>query len=65
MNFANKMKLYSCAIFNGVEEASRTPLRNFIPCYRKADKVGGLYDTISGEFFENQGTGKFLIGGEI
>lgn len=61
----SQMKLYSCAIYDGVTEGARTLLRDFKPCYRKVDKVGGLYDTVSGKFFENQGTGKFLIGGEL
>jgi hypothetical protein len=61
----SQMKLYSCAIYDGVTEGARTLLRDFKPCYRKVDKVGGLYDTVSGEFFENQGTGNFLIGGEL
>lgn len=60
-----RMKLYSCTIYDGIAEGSRTLLRDFKPCYRKADRVAGLYDTVSGTFFENQGTGNFLIGGEI
>ncbi len=61
----SKIKLYSCDIYDGVTEGIRTQLRSFKPCYRKADRVAGLYDLISGEFFENQGTGNFLLGGEI
>ena len=60
-----QMRLYSCTLYDGVTEGERTLLRDFIPCYRKADRVGGLYDTVSGEFFENAGTGEFLIGGEV
>lgn len=37
-------------------------VRNFIPCYRKRDKVAGLYDTVSGKFFTNSGTGEFITG---
>ena len=55
-----RMKLYRCRITrNGVI------VRDFIPCYRVTDGVGGLYDLVEGEFYENQGTGEFLIGGEI
>ena len=61
----SKMKLYSCAIYDGVTEGERTLLRDFKPCYRKADKVAGLYDAVNDVFYENRGTGKFLIGGEI
>ena len=38
---------------------------HFIPCYRKSDNEAGLYDLISGKFYTNNGTGNFLIGGEI
>ena len=59
-NGKTKMKLYSCQVYD-----NGTLVRDFKPCYRNADKVAGLYDTVSGTFFENQGTGEFLIGGEI
>lgn len=58
--WCSKMKLYSCQIYD-----NGTLVRDFKPCYRKRDKVGGIYDTVSGTFYENQGTGNFLIGGEI
>ena len=61
----SKMKLYSCQIYDGYTESTRTLLRDFVPCYRKSDKVGGLYDTVSGEFFENQGTGEFIVGSHL
>lgn len=61
-----KMRLYSFKIFEGsLNGNGGALLMDFKPCYRKVDKVGGLYDTVSGEFFENQGTGNFLIGGEL
>lgn len=37
-------------------------VRNFVPCYRKSDGEIGLYDTINGVFYTNQGTGVFLKG---
>ena len=40
-------------------------VRDFIPCYRKADNKAGMYDLISGEFYTNQGTGEFILGGEV
>lgn len=64
--WCSNMKLYSLKIYTGGTTVDNSILvRDFVPCYRKADRVGGLYDTVSGEFFENQGTGEFLIGGEI
>jgi hypothetical protein len=34
-------------------------IRNFVPCFRNADNIAGLYDTVSGTFYENTGTGNF------
>lgn len=38
---------------------------NWIPCYRKSDKVIGLYDLVSRTFVTNIGTGAFLVGDDI
>jgi hypothetical protein len=40
-------------------------LHDFVPCYRKADSVAGLYDIEGGEFFTNAGTGTFVVGGDV
>jgi len=37
-------------------------VRNFIPARRDSDNVVGMYDTISGRFFTNSGTGNFIAG---
>lgn len=37
---------------------------NGIPAKRKSDNVIGMYDTVSGTFFTNAGTGTFAAGGE-
>lgn len=34
-------------------------VKNFVPCLRKTDNELGMYDTISKQFYTNQGTGKF------
>lgn len=39
--------------------------QNFIPCYRKSDNEPGMYDTVSGTFFTNAGTGEFLVGNNV
>lgn len=36
-----------------------------IPCYRKADNVVGLYDTISNNFLTNSGSGTFVAGPNV
>lgn len=38
---------------------------NFIPCIRKSDNEVGMYDTVTNEFFTNQGTGYFIAGPKI
>lgn len=35
---------------------------NLIPCYRISDSKPGMYDTISGQFYTNSGTGEFITG---
>ena len=38
------------------------PVRNLIPCYRRSDSKPGMYDTVSGTFYTNSGTGEFILG---
>lgn len=40
-------------------------VRDFIPVKRKSDNVVCMYDKVSGEFFENSGTGEFIAGPEV
>lgn len=40
-------------------------IQNLIPCRRKSDNKPGMYDTVSGEFFTNQGTGEFICGPDV
>lgn len=40
-------------------------VRSFIPCYRKKDSVAGLYDIVNGVFYENKGTGEFIVGENV
>ncbi len=39
-----------------------TLVRNLIPAKRNSDSVVGMYDTVSGTFFTNAGTGSFIAG---
>ena len=59
-NRSCKMKVYGCICKNLKEE-----VRNFVPCYRKADGVIGLYDIAYGEFYTNSGTDEFIKGGDV
>ena len=52
-------KIYSLKItINGV-------VSNFIPAQRNSDGELGMYDTVSGTFFTNAGTGTFIAGPEL
>ena len=56
----NGMRIYNAKIsLNG------DIVRNMIPCYRKSDSVAGMYDTVNGVFYTNQGTGNFVLGGKF
>lgn len=52
--------LYNARISQGHEI-----VREYIPCYRKADGVIGLYERYSGTFLENSGTGAFTKGPDV
>ena len=54
------MKLYSCKLYN-----NGALVRDFVPCYRRADNEIGLYDLVNGVFYTNAGTGSFTIGGNV
>ena len=55
-----KGKLYSFTLTK-----NDVVVRDYIPCYRKADSEVGLYDLISKTFYTNQGTGDFTAGVSI
>ena len=57
----SKAKLYKCYMYDD----NGNLVRNFIPCYRKADNVVGLYDLVNNVFYTNQGTGTFNVGSDI
>lgn len=45
--------------------ASQTTLVNLIPAKRKSDEMLGLYDTVTGIFFTNAGSGSFTGGKRV
>lgn len=57
-----KAKLYRLTIY---DTDGTTPLREFVPCYRKSDSVAGLYDLVNGVFYTNAGSGTFVVGGNV
>lgn len=52
-----KMKLYNCKFYE-----NNVLKMNFIPCYRNSDNEVGLYDSVNGVFYTNQGTDSFTYG---
>ena len=70
-NRISKAKIFSANIFN-----NDNIVRDFIPCYstttvtdvdgieRTKDTIG-LYDTVEGKFYTNQGTGEFIAGPDV
>lgn len=40
-------------------------IQYLIPCYRKSDKVSGMYDLVNDYFYTNQGTGEFIVGPDV
>lgn len=55
-----KMKLYSFKIYEGDEL-----VLDLIPVKRNSDNVVCAYDTVSEEYFTNEGTGVFTAGAEV
>lgn len=53
-------RIYSLQI---IENGSM--VRDFVPCYRKADNEIGMFDLVSNTFFTNAGTGTFTKGADV
>ena len=60
VNLGLRAKCYSVKFYEGSNLE-----RDFVPCYRKADDVIGLYDLVYGTFYTNQGTGTFTKGQDV
>lgn len=43
-------------------ELNNSLVANMVPCRRNSDNELGMYDTVSGQFFTNAGTGDFVAG---
>lgn len=56
-SYGSQVRIFSATfIQNGLT------VRDLIPCRRITDNVLGMYDTISGTFFTNSGSGNFFAG---
>lgn len=58
--YTSYTKLYSAKVYE-----SGTLMRNFVPCYRKADNEVGLYDLENDAFYTNSGAGTLTKGGNV
>ena len=61
---------YACYCYAKTTEINSTKngvttTRELVPCYRKADSVVGMYDTVGNTFFTNAGTGTFTAGPNV
>lgn len=60
LSYPASMRLWSFAIYDNSEL-----VRDFVPAKRSSDGAVGLYDTVTGAFFGNSGTGAFVAGPEV
>jgi len=59
--FNTKAKMYFAKIW----DEDNALARNFVPAQRISDSVVGMYDTVTGTFFTNAGSGGFIAGPEM
>jgi len=60
VGYKASINLYGFKITEGLGIA-----HDFVPCYRKADNVIGMYDMMTGIFYTNNGTGTFSKGADV
>lgn len=56
------LKMYAKVFSQQIWDDNGTLVRNFIPAKRNSDSEIGMYDTVYGVFYTNQGTGTFTAG---
>ncbi len=64
-NSGSANNFISMACYGLVVKKSGALVRNLVPCKRNSDNVLGMYDTVSGTFFTNAGTGDFVAGNQV
>jgi len=62
---ANSMYYGTFTIYSYKKWTNDELVQYFIPAQRNSDNVIGMYDTVSGQFFTNQGTGEFIAGAPV
>ena len=58
-DYFSKILIYESKIYD-----NEILVRDFVPCYRKADYVAGLYDLVNNVFYTNAGSGVFAVGAD-
>lgn len=54
------LRIFACKIYE-----AGVLVRDFIPCYRKADNEAGMYDLVEDKFYTNAGSGYFLVAEDV
>ena len=62
LNNNGKIAYGNTKIFEFIIWQDNNIIRHFIPCYRKSDKIIGMYDIANNKFYTNSGDENFLIG---
>lgn len=61
-NYSGFRYPFSGRVYNIQITKGNNLVRNFIPARRNSDNEVGLYDTVTEQFYTNQGTGSFIAG---
>lgn len=61
-NTGNKFRYFYFRIINN---STNAVLKNLIPCYRRSDSAAGMYDLVGKKFYPNNGSGTFVVGGDV
>ena len=59
-NTHTNLRIFACKIYE-----AGVLVRDFVPCYRKADNEAGMYDLVEDKFYTNAGTGSFSVASDI
>jgi hypothetical protein len=58
--FNTPLRIYKCEI-----KEQGVFIKKFVPCYRRSDNAIGMYETVEGKFYPNDGTGSFTKGNDV
>lgn len=64
-NYGLNGNVYVFRVYRSNSSLKSIPFLDFVPCYRKADGEIGFYETVTGTFLTNAGTGEFGKGPDV